>query len=163
MRGAKFSLVRAPNPRGVCFTALGHALWLRLWPTEGHQRKATWVIHSSLVRASHDEDLYLRIPLPCFDLVYFSQLLHLTTRRRPAEIQNLSRWRTVEVLDIPKSGKSIWPYQEASYLSIVPVFLHISPLSFIKYKVPFFVFLLHCLWVLAFFLTWQFALRNPIQ
>lgn len=44
MREAKFSLAGTPSPRGVWFTALGHALWLRLWPTDGHQRKATWVI-----------------------------------------------------------------------------------------------------------------------
>lgn len=165
MREAKFSLVGTPNPRGVYFTALWHATGLELWPTEGegHQRTATWDIHSSVVRAGHEEDSYVHIPLPCLELVYFSQLLHLTARRGPSEIQNLSKWRTVEILDVPKSGKSLWPYQEAICLSIISVVLHISPFNFTKYKIPFFVFLLHRLEVLAFFFPWQFALRNLIR
>lgn len=138
MKEAKFSLLGTPNPRGVYFTALWHAPGLQLWPAEGEgrQRKATWDVHSSVVRASHEEDLYLYIPLPCLELVYFSQLLHLTARREPAEIQNLSKWRTVEILDLPKSGKSVWPYQEAICLSILSVFVHISPLNFIQYENP---------------------------
>lgn len=155
MREAKFSLVGTLNPWGVYFTALWPAPGLQLWPHRRRRtpRRAPWDIHGSVVRASHEENLHRHLPLPCLELVSFSQLLHLAARRGPAEIQNLSKWWTVEILDLPKSGKSVWPYQEAICLSRVSVFLHLSPLNFIGCQIPFFAFLLRCLEILAFSLT----------
>lgn len=107
MREAKFSLVGTPkSQRGVFYSS--RACFMTPAVTRRRTPEESYPGHSRLPGQSHDEDLDLHIPLPCVELVYFSQLLHLTKRRkRPAEIQNLSQWRTVEVFDIAKSGKSI--------------------------------------------------------
>lgn len=81
----------------MCFTAL------RLPPALGLQLlQALWkeAAHGSLLRPSHDEDVYVRIPLVCLELVYLPQLLYLTRRTGSADIPNFSKWGKMEVPNI---------------------------------------------------------------
>lgn len=67
---------------GVCFTAPPPAAGFQLLPnTRTTVESQPLQTFSFSARVSHDEDFYMRIPLPCFELVYFPQLSHLTKRK----------------------------------------------------------------------------------
>lgn len=80
MREAKFNLVGTLNRRGVFYSSPACCRISALTQHKDTRRKPLQTF-SFPARVSHDEDFYMRIPLPCFELVYFPQLSHLTKRK----------------------------------------------------------------------------------
>uniref|UniRef100_A0A9L0IBD2 Androgen dependent TFPI regulating protein n=1 Tax=Equus asinus TaxID=9793 RepID=A0A9L0IBD2_EQUAS len=73
-------------------------------PAEGFQRDRLYWRHSgSLVRASHGEDFYVHIPLPCFELVYVFLSYYISQTRNPqisTILANGGQWKYLTFLNL---------------------------------------------------------------